>query len=102
MKYNLFLSCKTNAEFFKSCNFILQTLISFFGWLTKEPSFFHDLSITANVSIDEGKAWKFERNQYSKVEWSSDSNNKGDDTSIFANIFVKTSGSFHFYIKNTR
>ena len=44
----------------------------------------------------------FERNQYSKVEWSSDSNNKGDDTSIFANIFVKTSGSFHFYIKNTR
>ena len=44
----------------------------------------------------------FDRNHYSKIEWSSDSNNKSDDTSIYANIFVKTSGSFHFYIKNTR
>ena len=44
----------------------------------------------------------FDRNHYSKIEWSSDSNNKSDDTSIYANIFVKTSGSFHFYIINPR
>ena len=44
----------------------------------------------------------FERKHYSKIEWSSDSNNKSDGTSIYANIFVKTSGSFHFYIQNSR
>ena len=44
----------------------------------------------------------FVRSDYHKIEWKSDSNNKADGTSIYADIQVKFSGSFHFYITNSR
>ena len=44
----------------------------------------------------------FVRQNYSLLEWCSDSDNEADGTSLYANIFVKISGSFHFYITKSR
>ncbi len=47
-----------------------------------------------------GKA--FDRKSYARLEWDSDSSNKADDTSIFTDVKLHISGSFHFYIENER
>ena len=44
------------------------------------------------------KGDNFDRAVYYDLPWQSDSNNKADDTSIFANLHVEISGSFHFYL----
>ena len=56
------------------------------------------VDLYTNYPLERG----FERSSYSKIEWDSDSNNRSDGTSIYANVCVKTSGSFHFYIQNSR
>ena len=48
------------------------------------------------------KSGVFERSKYEVVQWQSDCNNQADDTSIYANIQVKTGGSFHFYLTNSK
>ena len=40
----------------------------------------------------------FDRTSYSEIPWQKDSENSVDDTSIFANIEVEFSGSFHLYL----
>ena len=44
----------------------------------------------------------FDRTKYQELDWKSDSNNKADDTSMFANISIEMSGSFHFYLTNLK
>lgn len=39
----------------------------------------------------------FTRNRYRRLQWKSDSRNKGDDTALFVEINIVTAGSFHFY-----
>ena len=48
------------------------------------------------------KSGVFERSNYDLVQWQSDSNNQADDTSIHANIQVEISGSFRFYLTNSK
>ena len=40
----------------------------------------------------------FDRTSYNEIQWKKDSENSVDDTSIYANIEVGFSGSFHFYL----
>ena len=40
----------------------------------------------------------FDRTSYNEIPWQKDSENSVDDTSIYANIEVGFSGSFHFYL----
>ena len=40
----------------------------------------------------------FDRTSYNEIHWQKDSENSVDDTSIYANIEVGFSGSFHFYL----
>ena len=51
-------------------------------------------------NMDDGDT--FDRTKYQKMDWQSDSNNKADDTSMFANISIEMSGSFHFYLTNLK
>ena len=48
------------------------------------------------------KDGKFQRETYHELPWKSESNNQADDTSIFANISLGISGSFHFYLTKPR
>ena len=53
-----------------------------------------------NYPVKEAGDDKFDRTKYQELDWKSDSNNKADDTSMFVNITVERSGSFHFYLTN--
>ena len=44
----------------------------------------------------------FDRNTYYQINWQNESKNSKDDTSIYANIEIGISGSFHFYLTNTK
>ena len=52
-----------------------------------------------NYPIEDGR---FSRIKYYNLGWKSDSNNKADDTSLYANIHIEISGSFHFYLTYAR
>ena len=57
----------------------------------------HAVNLFTNYPQNNGDG-KFHRNSYNVLPWQNDSNNKMDDTSTFANIDLKISGSFHFYL----
>ena len=59
------------------------------------------VALYTNYPVNNGSQG-FERQTYSLLEWCSDSDNKADGTSLYANISIKTSGSFHFYIAKSR
>ena len=41
---------------------------------------------------------EYDRLSFSDLTWESDAASKSDDTAIFANLHLNTSGSFHYYI----
>jgi len=45
----------------------------------------------------EDLAEDFIRNRYRRLQWKSDSRNKGDDTALYVEICVIMAGSFHYY-----
>ena len=54
------------------------------------------VSLHTNYPLRDGV---FDRYHYNGISWQKDSI---DDTSIYANIGVKISGSFHFYLAKTK
>ena len=54
------------------------------------------VSLHTNYPLKDGV---FDRNHYNGIPWQKVST---DDTSIYANIEVKISGSFHFYLAKTK
>lgn len=54
------------------------------------------VALHTNYPLKDGSS--FDRSSFATLQWESDSNNKADDTSIFANIQLNVSGSFHFYL----
>jgi glycogen debranching enzyme len=48
------------------------------------------------------KSEGYDRLSYQVLKWESDASNKSDDTAIFANIHLGTSGSFHYHISDEK
>lgn len=44
----------------------------------------------------------YERFSYKTLKWESDSACKSDDTAIYANVHLTTSGSFHYYLTDEK
>ncbi|XP_063604015.1 glycogen debranching enzyme-like isoform X1 [Penaeus indicus] len=53
------------------------------------------VSVFTNHPEDLGEG--FTRNRYRRLQWKSDSRNKGDDTALYVEVVIISAGAFHFY-----
>lgn len=81
---------------------VQSSVISLFyhpGWvlqLRPGPSLLGKaVSVFTNHPEDLGEG--FTRNRYRRLQWKSDSRNKGDDTALYVEVVIISAGAFHFY-----
>lgn len=81
---------------------VLSSVIILFyhsGWvlqLRPGPSLLgKSVSVFTNHPEDLGEG--FTRNRYRRLQWKSDSRNKGDDTALYVEVVIISAGAFHFY-----